>query len=203
MLVLDHLAVASATLEEGVAWVEHQLGVKMAPGGQHARYGTHNQLLGLADGIYFEVIAKNPDAPSEVGHCWFGLDSFTGPPRLANWICQTDEMTADLAKAPISAGIPRALTRGDLAWEISVPDDGSLPFAGAFPTLIQWANGTVHPAKRLPQSGCRLIEFEVSHPQMGVIGAMMDLGDQRVRMTKGDFGMRATFETPSGVRVLS
>ncbi len=59
-LKLDHLAVACANLDEGVDWVEEQLGVPLQPGGQHARYGTHNKLLGLGDGLYFEVIAIDP-----------------------------------------------------------------------------------------------------------------------------------------------
>ena len=61
MLTLDHIAVACTDLAEGTAWAEERLGVKMQTGGKHARYGTHNTLLGLADGLYFEVIAIDPD----------------------------------------------------------------------------------------------------------------------------------------------
>lgn len=199
MLKLDHLAVACTSLDEGTAWVEEQLGVKLQPGGQHARYGTHNTLMGLADGLYFEVIAKDPDAVPEAGHAWFGLDDFTGSPRLANWICQTDDFSA----APADVGAPRALTRGDLSWQITVPDDGSLPFGGAYPTLIQWAEGTRHPAERLPDSGCRLLRFDVTHPQAVTLSQMMGLDDARVHLVEGAFSMTATFETPSGIRTLS
>lgn len=202
MLVLDHLAVACETLDEGTAWVEEQLGVALQPGGQHARYGTHNRLLGLADGIYLEVIAMDPDAVPQAGHAWFGLDHFFGPPRLANWICQSNDFVADVLKAPQSAGQPRALTRGDLSWQIMVPDDGSLPYGGAFPTLICWAEGTVHPSERLAQSGCRLIALEVTHPLADDIRTMMTLRDARVSCTTGDFALQATVQTPSGLRVL-
>jgi len=203
MLMLDHIAVACTSLAEGTAWVEEQLGVKLQPGGQHARYGTHNTLLGLADGLYFEVIAKDPDAVPEAGHAWFGLDDFSGPTRMANWICQTDDLGEALAKAPASVGAPRALTRADLAWQITVPDDGRLPYQGAFPTLIEWAEGTDHPAGRLPQSGVRLLGLEVSHPEAAALVQMMDLADPRVAMVTGPFGLRATFETPSGIRTLA
>ncbi len=203
MLTLDHLAVASATLEEGTAWVEDQLGVQLLPGGQHARYGTHNALLGLADGLYFEVIAKDPNAVPEAGHSWFGLDSFVGAPRLANWICQTADMVAAMNKAPRSAGTPQALTRGDLAWQIAVPDGGTLPFDGAFPTLLQWADGTQHPSQRLPDSGCKLEMFEVTHPAADIINAMIDLQDSRVSLSEGPFAMQATFQTPHGLRTLT
>lgn len=203
MLTLDHLAVASATLEEGIAWVEDQLGVQLLPGGQHARYGTHNALLGLAEGLYFEVIAKDPDAVPEAGHSWFGLDSFKGAPRLANWICQTADIATAMAKAPLSAGAPQALARGDLAWQIAVPEEGGLPFDGAFPTLLQWADGTQHPSARLADSGCRLEMFEVTHPAAEIIRAMIDLQDSRVRLSEGPFAMQATFETPHGIRKLA
>jgi catechol 2,3-dioxygenase-like lactoylglutathione lyase family enzyme len=203
MIKLDHLAVACSDLAEGTAWVEDQLGIALQPGGQHPRYGTHNTLLGLADGLYFEVIAKEPGVVPEAGHAWFGLDDFTGPPRLANWICQTDDIAGALAKAPATAGIPRPLTRGDLEWQITVPDDGSLPYQGAFPTLIEWAAGTHHPSARLAQSGVRLVKLEVSHPQTPQIVQMMDLADPRVEMVTGPFGLCATFETPSGIRTLA
>jgi hypothetical protein len=203
VLKLDHLAVACSDLAEGTAWVEDQLGVKLQPGGQHPRYGTHNKLLGLEDGLYFEVIAIEPDAMPQAGHAWFGLDDFAGPPRLANWICQTDDLKTALAKAPDAVGTPRALMRADLEWQITVPDDGSLPYDGAFPTLIEWAAGTHHPADRLAQCGVKLLRLEVSHPRAEQIAQMMDLGDPRVAMVTGPFALRATFQTPSGVKTLT
>ena len=199
MLILDHLAVACTSLDEGTAWVEDQLGVRLQQGGQHPRYGTHNTLLGLADGIYLEVIAKDPDAVPEAGHSWFGLDQFTGPPRLANWICQTP----DIDNMPNVAGLPRALTRGNLAWQITVPDDGSLPYQGGFPTLIKWGEGTRHPAKSLAPSGCRLVRFEVSHPEADKIADLISLTDPRISLSTGELTMKATFETPHGLRALT
>lgn len=195
---LDHLAVACASLAEGTAWVEDRLGVSLQKGGQHPRYGTHNTLLGLAGGLYLEVIAKDHAAIPEAGHAWFGLDHFSGPPRLANWICQTGAM----ADAPPFAGPARALTRGDLSWQITVPDDGSLPYDGAFPTLIQWGKGILHPADRLPDSGCRLIRFEVSHPDADIIRPLINLADDHVRLVAGPLAMEATFQTPHGIRYL-
>ena len=195
---LDHLAVACASLAEGTAWVEDRLGVRLQQGGQHAAYGTHNTLLGLADGLYLEVIANEPGAAADAGHSWFGLDHFTGPPRLANWICQTDV----IADAPDFAGPPRALSRGALAWQITVPEDGSLPMQGGFPTLIQWGKGTVHPAASLAPSGCRLVSFAVSHPEAASIATMIEIDDPRMTLHTGPLAMTATFETPDGTRTL-
>lgn len=198
MFTLDHLAVAATDLQQGVDWVSAQLGVPLQPGGVHARYGTHNMLLGLADGLYLEVIAKDPAVTID-GPRWFDLDRFTGSPRLANWICSADDpgCYADIA------GPSNALTRGDLHWEITVPQDGSLPYDGAFPTLLRWAKGTIHPATRLAPSGLRLTEFCVSHPQAETIAPLVPINDPRVRFETGKSGFRATFEGPDGTKVLT
>ena len=60
MLQLDHIVVASLTLEEGVAHVERRLGVIVPPGGEHPSMGTHNHVMRLGDGIYLEIISPNP-----------------------------------------------------------------------------------------------------------------------------------------------
>ena len=202
MFALDHIAVACTDLAEGTAWVSDLLGVPLQAGGQHARYGTHNTLLGLADGLYLEVIAKDPSATPEAGHAWFGLDDFSGRPRLANWICRTDDLAKAVTQAPPEVGPPHQLSRGDLRWQITVPDDGSLPFKGAYPTLIEWAAGTVHPATRLTDQGCRLESLTISHPQMAEVATLMPLHDPRVTLKRGSFALVAEIDTPSGRKVL-
>ena len=151
MLELDHLAVAAATLEEGREAVETALGVPLQPGGQHAHFGTHNCLLGLEDGLYLEVIAIDPDAPEPGYPRWFDLDRFDGWARPQVWICRTDDLSGVLARAP-GAGTPVALARGDLHWQMAVPEDGVLPYDNRFPAVIEWQSGG-HPAARLAPSG--------------------------------------------------
>ncbi len=197
MFELDHIAVACTDLAAGTAAVEQALGVTLQPGGQHDRYGTHNTLLGLGD-LYLEVIALDP-AATRVRPTWFDLDRFTGPPRLANWICRAD----DFAPHRTVTGPAHALTRGDLSWQITVPDDGALPFDGAFPTLLRWAPGTRHPATRLPDCGLRLTRFEVHHPAAGVIQEIVPIADPRVAFVNGINGFRATFAGPDGEKVLT
>ena len=203
MLVLDHLAVASETLAEGVAYVEAALGVSLTPGGQHTEMGTHNRLLGLEDGLYLEVIAIDPAAPAPTHARWFDLDHFSGPPRLTNWIARTENLGAALTRAPAGSGVAMALSRGDLSWQMAVPDDGKLPFGGAFPALIEW-QGSAHPAARLPSSGCRLTRLTIRHPQAraleATLGALPE--DSRVVIADGEPGFEARFDTPSGERVL-
>jgi len=202
MLKLDHIAVAAATLDEGVAIVEETLGVSLSGGGEHPLMGTHNRLLGLGD-VYLEVISINPDAPAPDHPRWFDLDHFAGAPRLTNWICRSDDLDAAIAASPDGVGVPVALSRGDLCWRMAVPEDGRLPFDNAYPALIQW-QGALHPADLLADAGCRLRRLEVAHPQAEALQqALGGFVDPRVAVVQGDHvAYRAEIETPHGVRVL-
>lgn len=161
---LDHLAVVCRDLAVGEAWVEDLLGVPMSPGGTHTRFGTHNVLLGLGKGLYLEVIAPDPSAGPLPHPRWFGLDDAPAQPRLGNWIVRVPDMPSALAVAPSEVGPSVALTRGDLEWQLTVPADGSLPYDGAYPTLIAWGQGVPHPSATLPDVGARLVALEITHP---------------------------------------
>lgn len=203
MLTFDHLAVSAETLEAGAAAVEAALGVPLAGGGQHPYMSTHNRLLGLGD-LYLEVIAADPGAPRPAWPRWFDLDNFAGRPRLTNWIARTDDLEAALAAAPPCCGVPVALQRGDYRWQMAVPADGRLPFDSCFPALIRW-EGPLHPARALPDAGLRLTRLEIAHPQAAALRAALAplFNDGRVVITEGPAkAMRATFDTPAGVRVL-
>ena len=199
MLTLDHIAVAAESLDAGRAYVEAALGVRMQPGGQHARYGTHNLLLGLEEGLYLEVIAVDPAAPA-LGHArWFDLDRFSGPPRIGNWICRTQGLSEFVGREP-QAGVPQRLTRDDLVWHMAVPQDGILPYDDCFPAVMDWG-GTAHPATRLTPSGCRLRELTLRHPDPEALAQMIapHLDDARIVVEHGTAGLEAEFETPSGI----
>ncbi|MBS1303141.1 VOC family protein [Loktanella sp. SALINAS62] len=201
MLTLDHIAVACTDLAAGVAWVEQTLGVPLQAGGQHARYGTHNALLGLGD-TYLEVIALDPGA-TRTRPAWFGLDSFAGTPRCANWICRADDLDAAITAAPTDTGLAVPLERGALRWAITVPDDGSLPLQGAYPTLMRWADGTPHPTDTLTDQGCALVGWQVQHPQAAMVQAQLALDDPRISFVAGAPGFTATIRTPYGLRTLT
>lgn len=202
MLELDHIAVACETLAAGQRAVEEALGVAMVPGGAHARFGTHNMLLGLEDGLYLEVIAIDPEGAPEQSPRWFDLDQFSGLPRLGNWICRSSDLAGDAAALP-GSGAPVALSRGDLRWQMAVPASGVLPFNNCQPALMEW-QGDAHPAQRLPASGVRLVALEVRHPEADALAARMApyLADARVRYDIGEPSLIATFDTPHGRREL-
>ncbi|MFV0512673.1 MAG: VOC family protein [Jhaorihella sp.] len=199
---LDHIAVGGATLDEAVQTVEAALGVAMRPGGRHDVFATHNRLLGLADGLYLEAIAADPDAPAPSRPRWFDLDRFSGPARLTNWICRVDDLEAALGRLPHGAGGPVELSRGDLRWSMAVPPGGALPFDNLFPALIQW-HGALHPAAMLPASGCALRRLVVAHPRAAALQeALTGFADTRVVFEAGAPALMAEFDTPHGARVL-
>ena len=199
----DHLAVSAYTLAEASDHIEQALGVALQDGGQHRFFGTHNRLLGLADGLYLEAIACDPSMPDPSRARWFDLDRFSGAPRLTNWICRCDDIVETLQALPEGAGHPVDLTRGALRWRMAVPQDGILPFHGSFPALIQWQT-TSHPAQSLVQRGCRLRRLTISHPDAALLQAQLcGFSDQRVVFeTAPKPGFSATFDTPHGARIL-
>jgi hypothetical protein len=164
---------------------------------------THNRLLSLGD-LYLEVIAADPAQTRPAWPRWFDLDRFDGPPRLTNWIVASEDIAAELAASPPGTGTPVALSRGPYRWQMAVPKDGSLPFGGAFPALIQW-DGADHPARALEDRGIRLTRLEIGHPDaMALRGALSSrLADPRVVIVPAAAkAMRATFSTPRGPRKL-
>ncbi|KAA0920778.1 VOC family protein [Aquicoccus porphyridii] len=203
MLKLDHLAVAATDLEEGRAHIEAALGVATQPGGKHANFGTHNVLLGLEDGIYLEAIAIDPDAPDPGRRRWFDLDDFTGPPRLANWICQTGDIDEALALSPAGMGPATDQRRDDLHWQMAAGENGHLPLEGTYPAVIAWGN-TPHPSTRLASTGIRLERLIVTSPVAAALRSTLRhlLADARIVIEQGDKSLRAEFSTPSGRRVL-
>lgn len=203
MMKLDHIAVSGETLNAATAAVEDALGVQMQPGGRHDVFSTHNTLLGLEDGLYLEAIAIDPAAPDPERPRWFDLDRFSGPARLTNWICATDDMAASLTQLSTVAGTPVALARGELRWQMAVPDDGKLPFDNLHPALIFWQS-PVHPSAMLAASGCRLRRLIVSHPDAVSLRAALHpmLDDKHIVYDTGTAALRAEIDTPHGLRVL-
>jgi hypothetical protein len=166
-VVVDHLVVAAASLDEGVRWCEATLGITPGPGGKHRLMSTHNRLFTIAgDGFpdaYFEIIAIDPEAPLPGRARWFGLDALdlASGPRLVHWVGRSAAIEGRLAAlraVGVDAGEVLTASRdtpaGPLRWRIAVRRDGALLFGGALPTLIEW--GQRHPAATMPASGVTL-----------------------------------------------
>ena len=180
-LAFDHLVIGAANLAQGVDWAERQLGVALPPGGSHPRMGTHNHLTALGLDSFLEVIAVDPDAPPPGRPRWFALDDpaqrarLARRPALLSWVARCDDMEVSLAgarAAGIDIGRAVEMTRGDLAWRISIRDDGALPDGGTLPALIRWRDGP-HPAGRMTDLGLRLEALELRHPEPAQLRARL------------------------------
>jgi hypothetical protein len=183
---LDHLVIVAETLEQGVDHCARILGVRPHKGGEHVRTGTHNHLLLLGNETYLEVIAINPAAKTPTYPRWFGMDypprrpQADNAPYLATFVARTNDIGMAASALP-ELGPVRDMQRGDLSWQITIPDNGELIEEGTVPTLIQWQEG-VHPTRAMPDSGCHLIRLEVHHPQPQKLQARWD----RIGLHTGD-----------------
>jgi Glyoxalase-like domain len=211
MFQLDHVTVAANSLAAGVSHTERALDVEIPTGGSHQIMGTHNHLLRLGEMLFLEVIASDPVAGPLLRPRWFALDDprirtqLETSPRLCTWVVRTEDIAAALRSTPKEAGEVVKVGRGKLEWLISVPPDGSMPFDGAFPTILQWPAGP-HPASQMPDLGCSLVRLEIEHPDAALISQLLKpfFDDQRVQFSAGPaVSMRATIKTPKGERQLS
>jgi len=205
---IDHLVVTASTREAGDAHLAGLLGVLPQKGGEHPSMGTHNSLLRLGDTVYLEVIAINPHAPAPSRARMFALDSLaaTAQPRLATWVVRTNDIQAAAERSPVPLGKIEAMTRDTLAWRLTVPADGGMPWEGAAPSLIQWPSAA-HPAAMLPDMGCALESLEIRHPQAQLLGAFLrEIGFEGPlalsNSALGRSGLSARIRTAKGAFVL-
>ncbi|HYM48258.1 MAG TPA: VOC family protein, partial [Burkholderiaceae bacterium] len=185
----DHLVIACAKLDDGIDWVERQLGVRPTAGGQHVAMGTHNALLNLGPRAFLEVIAIDPEGAPPKRPRWFALDEpemraqlATGP-RLITWVVRCQSLATACGRVP-DLGEILPMSRGEFRWKIAVPETGSLAWGGVLPTAIQWMaadDGAVHhPCDVLEDSGCELVRLQLSHPAAvlgtsGIVGMFREL----------------------------
>lgn len=132
---IDHIVIAVADLASAQKSYE-TLGFTVVPGGRHP-VGTHNALIGLADGSYIELIAfyqKNP------AHRWWEPLQRGG--GLVDFCMQTDDLAGDTVafrRAGVAIDDPSPLSRVrpdgyQLRWVLSIPGEG---YRGVAPFLIQ------------------------------------------------------------------
>lgn len=150
---------------------------------------------------------------------WFGLDDaavrrrLERGPFLAHWVARVARPKSLVRwQQQYPQRIPPVLpmTRGTLAWDIGVPDDGALPAwqgagDGLVPTLIQWRQAA-HPSERLPASDIALKALRGFHQHAEPIAEHLRwLGAAhliQLNPTLIEPGLVAEFDTPSGPRVL-
>ncbi len=207
---LDHLVVGCLSLADARPELERRLGVSAQGGGAHQGMGTHNALWGLDGGarglVYLELIAPDPgQEPPASGVLPFGLHLpetralIADGPRLLTWMARCGDIEA---RANDLTGPPRRMTRGDLAWRLSIPPGRVPPHDGALPGLIQWPEGDT-PSETMARSGLALVSF-LRREDADTGRALATLGLESV-LPEGDTGpaaLRAVIRGPAGETVL-
>jgi len=184
---LDHILLGCADLDEGIAFVERNTGVRAAFGGVHPGRGTRNGLLSLGEKHYLEIIAPDPQQPGVPDR--YGLQKLTEP-RLVNWAAHPGDLTkfaAHLRSARLAfdGPTPGSRKRPDgrlLQWKtLNLRDDHH----GVLPFFIEWSADTTHPSVDAP-AGCRIVYFGLSAPNDTELQRLCTVLDLDVPVDHGD-----------------
>lgn len=174
--VLDHIVIGASSLEQGVNAMERRLGVQIPPGGAHPLMGTHNRLMRLGESSFLEVIAIDPAAPAPSRPRWYGLDdpavrfALREDPKVIAWVLRSQDIERDAALASYRGEEIIRVSRGTLNWRLTVPEDGRLPWGGAFPHIIEW-DGAAEPWRSMGSFDCQLDRLTLIHPDSGGLAA--------------------------------
>ena len=211
MLKLDHLTVIAPTLAEGVDHVRACLDLDVPFGQRHAYMGTHNHLLQLGDMVYLEIVALDPNATRPDRSRWFGLDDqeqvrrdWDAGCRLRGWVARTDNIDGALRGRENIFGRKVELPTNNPSFDFAIPDNGSLPFGGGVPSIID-RRGKSRSMTSIADRNARLRGFSLDHPHADMIRALLrDLAiDRPPVVTQGiRLRYRAQIETPGGLREL-
>ena len=173
--MLDHILWGVPDLDRGIREIAEHTGVRAQAGGRHPGVGTHNALLDLTAGRYFEIIAPDPtqDRFSGFGLLLRDLDE----PGLLTWAARTDDLEAVAAgarNAGLEPGEIVAMTRrrpdGEiLEWRLM--RISGHPWGPLLPFFIEW-KGRNHPSRDAPR-GCRLQSFVLEHPAAAELRALL------------------------------
>lgn len=201
---IDHLLLGVRDLDEGVAWLEQQTGVRAAVGGVHPGMGTRNALVSLGGRQYLEIIA--PDPAQAAFNFQLDIRSLAQP-KLVTWAAVTtnvDEMAAMAKAAGLGVFGPRDGTRARpdgvvLRWRsVGVAAKLSSATVDPVPFFIQWAPDSKHPATDAP-SGLRVASFTLRHPDPAQVQKTLSaLGIDATVERSDAAGLQATLDTPKG-----
>lgn len=200
-LELDHVLWAAPSLDPAAETFLEITGVRPSVGGSHPGFGTRNELAGLGERLFFEIIAPDP-AQTETGRRADAIAKLAAP-KLHAFCLQTDDLAsvadrAKLCSLDASAPVAMSRTRPDgvtLDWEICYLT--SPHWGDALPFLIDW-KGSPHPATT-SAPGCTLAEFAVLHPDAQELAALFaEMGFPVEVAAAPHPGFLARLTTPKG-----
>ncbi len=203
---IDHLIFNVRDLHKGIAIIESLTGVAPVIAGRHQGEGTWNALMSLGKGIYFEVIAPDPQQPNVQGPSWVQTIRSMPENRLVNWCVKTrDPYTlaehAQEHQIDLGAVMNGSRQKNDgstLSWTLT---DLKANPANLIPFFIDWGESD-HPSESLP-GGCRLISLEAVHPEPAILQDAFKVLDLPLKVYAGnEQRLIARLETPRGEVVL-
>jgi hypothetical protein len=203
--MIDHLVLATPHLETTAADVSAAWAIALTPGGSHVGLGSRNELTGLGDGAYLEVVGPDVMQPVPATPRPFGIDGLAAA-RLVTWCARPTrpiaEVIADAAEAGIDVGSPTAMSRRRpdgvvLEWLLTPPNLG-VHHQGVLPFLIDWQSSP-HPTASLPHEAT-LITLRLTHPRPDLIRSFIHIlgGDPRIVVAEGPGELMALIATPAG-----
>lgn len=143
---------------------------------------------------------------------WFGLDDTPGllsawadGRRLRGWVTRTNNFDETLAQHHELLGRKELVSRGDRSWAFGVPEDGSLPFGGLVPSVMDWGSRG-SPAPSLPDLGARLVSIQLEHPNPGDIRKLyctLNIVDPPEAVEGSQVRYSAKIRTPTGLKTLT
>lgn len=185
--LLDHILLGCSNLDDGIAFVEKNSGVRAAFGGVHPGRGTRNALLSFGGRKYLEIIAPDPaQPPPKVYPQLLTMKE----PRILTWAAHLDDLAslaAQLQKQkigfePVTPGSRRRPDGAMLHWStLNLHDTRN----GLFPFFIQWGAGSPHPSLDAP-SGCSLLHFLAESPHPDALSAQFQALGLNVKVVQGD-----------------
>ncbi len=173
---IDHITFVAKSLMQAQDYAARMFGVALPAGGCHPLMGTHNLLTRIADEVFLEFIAIDPQAPRPKRQRWFALDRLLAEgwldagPRLYAWVACLPGLAQ--RELPMPAMETIEVTRDHLRWHFSLCLDGEASAEGVFPALIDWGS-MGSPLGRMTDVGIRLEHFHLAHPDMGALQAQL------------------------------
>jgi len=207
--MIDHLVLATPNLESTAAEVSAAWDIALTPGGSHVRLGSRNELTGLGDGSYLEVVGPDVMQPAPQRPRPFGIDMLATA-RLVAWCARPtrplNDVIADAGVAGIDVGQPSEMSRRRpdgvvLEWQLTPPHLDE-PHHGVLPFLIDW-QGSPHPTASLAHEA-RLVTLHLTHPRADLLRTFVEIlgGDPRIVVAQGPAAIAAEVATPAGVIML-
>jgi hypothetical protein len=199
---IDHLVYATPNLAATVEHLEHLLGVRATPGGQHPGRGTRNFLLSLGPTAYLEIIGPDPEQPAPAFPRTFGIDDLREA-RLVTWAAHERDLervakdAADhgIQLGPLSDGSRKRPDGVLLKWRYTSPQ--TLVADGIVPFFIDWGTSE-HPA-RSAAKGATLMSLRAEHPDAERVQQMLRQLGLDLAVTRGPRpALIATLQSPRG-----